>query len=107
MAPNGKVRIGKVVSDHLKTEVAAAAQAEGMSESAYLAGLVGCSADYLAYHQRREQQICAFVILCEAWFHDLMVLKMSGCDRGKEYLNIENRLLELQKLEKLILEEEK
>lgn len=101
-----KVHVTKAVSAQIKTEVADAAKAVGKSESAYLAGLIRYTDDYLAYRRQREQQIEEYGALCTEWIRDLLQLKDAGDDgTQQEYESLKNRLFLLQKVEKELCRE--
>lgn len=100
-----KTRIVKTVSAPLKAEITAAAQAEGKSVSAYLAGLVSYADDYLTYRERRDCQIREFACLCAEWTRDLLALRASEGACAQEHAHIMERFARLKKLEKLILTE--
>lgn len=100
-----KTRIVKTVSEHLKAEITAAAQAEGKSVSAYLAGMVSHANDYVAYRERRDRQSYEFECLCAEWTRDLLALRASEGACVQEYGHMMERLVALQRLERLMLSE--
>ena len=100
-----KTRIVNTVSAPLQAEITAAAQAEGKSVSAYLAGLVSYADDYLTYRERRDRQIHEFECLCAEWTRDLLALRASEGACVQEYAHMMERLVALQRLERLMLSE--
>lgn len=102
---NKKIRITKTVSAPLKAEITAAAQAEGKSVSAYLAGMVSHANDYVAYRARKARQIHDYECLCAEWTRDLLALRASEGACVQEYAHMMERLVALQRLERLMLSE--